>query len=189
MENVAEVEPAGIVSVEGVLAAVAFELESDITAPLPIAGPDNATIPELDCPLETELGVTDRLEMPTTDGVIVTPKPSLTPLYEAVRLTWVDVVTLPAVAVKVPELPPCGIVIDDGRVTFAGDAARDIVAPPLGAASVRDRVHENPVRDFTDVVLQEKPFKPAGCAIVTVPAAVDAGSDHPAPSTANGFAS
>jgi hypothetical protein len=191
MDNVAEVEPAGIDTVEGTLTAVVFELESDITAPL-LAGPESVTVAVLDCPLEIELGLRDRLESlgaDWVDGVMVTPKPSLTPPYDAVNSIGVEVVTLPAVALKVAEFPPCGIVIDNGRVTSPGDALRAIVAPPLGAACVRDTVQENPASDRTDVELQEKPFKPADCPIVTIPGVVDTGSDHPALSAANGFAS
>lgn len=94
--------------------------------------------------------------------MIVSPKPSFTPPYEAVNSTSVEVATLPAVPLNVPEVPPCGIVIDDGTVTSDGEATRDIVAPPLGAAIVRATVHEKPESAVTDVEVQENPFKPAG---------------------------
>ena len=77
--NVAEVEPCGIVTVEGTLAAAVFELESEtVTPPLPAAAV-RLTVPVPDWPLTMVLGLTDTLLSAAGGGLIVTPNVAFTP--------------------------------------------------------------------------------------------------------------
>lgn len=187
--NVADVEPFATVTLEGILAALVLELDREIKV-AEVAGPESVTVPVLDCPLEIAFGLTDTLESAgavCVGGATVTPNPSLTPAYEADNCTGVELVTVPAVALNVADVEPCATDTDDGIVTSAGEALRVAVAPPLGAAAVRETVQENPAPDTTEVELHENPFSAAGCAIDTRPSVVEAGSDHPVASTARGF--
>jgi hypothetical protein len=59
--NVAEVEPAGTVTLGGTLAAVVLELESETDTPPVPAAAVKVTVPVPVCPLAIELGLTERL--------------------------------------------------------------------------------------------------------------------------------
>ena len=77
--NVAEVDPCGMVTVAGTLAAVEFELESDtVTPPLPAAAV-RLTVPVPDWPLTIVLGLTDMLLSAAAGGLIVTANLALAP--------------------------------------------------------------------------------------------------------------
>ena len=99
----------------------------------------------------------------------VKPNVSLAPAKDAVKVTEVGVVTLPAVTENVVEREPCGTVAVEGMPTSAGDAFKLMVAPPLPGAEVRATVQVDPTAGLTAVGLQENPFKLGVCAIVTVP--------------------
>ena len=77
--NVAEVEPCGMLTVEGTLAAAEFELESEtVTPPLPAAAV-RLTVPVPDWPLTIVLGLTDTLLSAPGSGLMVRPNVALTP--------------------------------------------------------------------------------------------------------------
>ena len=90
----------------GTLAAVVFELEREtVTPPLPAAAV-RFTVPVPVRPLVIVPGLTETLLKAAGAGLTVTPKVAEAPAYEAVRVTGVGVVTLPAVAEKVVEVDP-----------------------------------------------------------------------------------
>lgn len=95
--NVAELAPCGMVTEAGTLAAEEFELESVTTAPPPPATPVRLIVPVPDCPLMMVLGETETPPSVAGGGFTVTAKVSLAPEYEAVNVTVVGVLTLPAV--------------------------------------------------------------------------------------------
>ena len=102
--KVAEVCPCGIVTVAGTLAAVVLELESDtMTPPLPAAAV-RLTVPVADPPLAIVLELTVRLLSAGGGGLTVIPNVALTPVYEAVRVTEVAELTVPAVTVNVADV-------------------------------------------------------------------------------------
>ena len=71
----------------------------------------------------------------------------------------------------------------------AEDELNATVAPPLGAATVNATVQDDPPGGVTDIGLHEKPFKPDGCRIVTVPSLVKVDKDVPVESADPAFAS
>jgi hypothetical protein len=77
--NVAEVEPAGTVTLAGTPAAVALELESVTTMPPVPAAVVRLTVPVPVWPLTIVLGLTDTLLSAAAGGVMVTPKVLFTP--------------------------------------------------------------------------------------------------------------
>ena len=84
------------------------------------------------------------------------------PPKEAVRLTWVGVVTVPAVAGNVVEVEPVGTVTVDGTIAPAGAEFKETVAPLPVAADAKLMVHVEPVDGLIDVGLQDNPLTPAG---------------------------
>ena len=78
-ENVADVEPCGTVTLEGTLAAVVLELESDTATPPVPAAAVRLTVPVPDWPLTIVLGLTETLLSAAGGGVTVTPNVALTP--------------------------------------------------------------------------------------------------------------
>jgi len=135
--KVAEVCPCGTVTEPGMLAAELLELESATeTPPLPAADV-SVTVPVAVPPLAMVLEFTERLLRAGGGGLTVTPKVLLTLEYEAVKVTDVAELTVPAVTVKVAEVCPCA------TVTVAGTLAADVLElesaiamPPLPAADV-----------------------------------------------------
>jgi len=77
--NEAELEPDGMVTVEGTLAAVALELESDTETPLVPAAEVRLTVPVPVCPLAMVLGLTEILLRAGGAGLTVMPKVVFTP--------------------------------------------------------------------------------------------------------------
>jgi hypothetical protein len=77
------VEPCGTVTIEGTLAAVVLELESDTSTPPVPAAAVRLTVPVPDWPLTTVLGLTETLLSvigdATAGGLTVTPNVLLTP--------------------------------------------------------------------------------------------------------------
>jgi hypothetical protein len=77
--NVADVEPCATVTLEGTLAAVVLELESDtVTPPVPAAAV-RLTVPVPVWPLTIVLGLTETLLSAADGGAIKTPNVLLTP--------------------------------------------------------------------------------------------------------------
>ena len=77
--NVAEVDPAGTVTLAGTLAAVPLELESVTTAPPVPAAAVRVTVPVPVWPLTIVLGLTETLLSAASGGVMVTPNVAFTP--------------------------------------------------------------------------------------------------------------
>ena len=77
--NVVEVEPWGTVTLEGTVAAVVLELESDTTTPPVPAADVRLTVPVPDLPLTIVLGLTEILLKAGDGGLTVTPKVAFTP--------------------------------------------------------------------------------------------------------------
>src|SRR5260370_36848436 len=69
-------------------------------------------------------------------GLMVTPNVSLTPRYEAVKVSGVGTDTVGAVMLNGLAVVPGGIVRVDGKFAPAGDELRVIVAPEAGAGAV-----------------------------------------------------
>ena len=75
----AEFAPCGIVTVEGTLAAVLFELESAIVAPPVPAAAVRETVPVPDWPLTMVLGLTETVLRAPGNGLTVTPNVMFAP--------------------------------------------------------------------------------------------------------------
>ena len=102
--NVAEVWPCATVTEAGTVAAEVLELESDTeTPPLPAAWV-RVTVPVAVPPLAMVLELTERPLSAGGGGLTVTPKVLLTLEYEAVKVTEVAELTVPAVTVNVAEV-------------------------------------------------------------------------------------
>ena len=76
--NVAVAEPWGIVTLEGTLAAVLLELESDTIAPPVPAAAVRVTVPVPVLPLTIVLGFTETLLNAAGTGVMVRPNVAFT---------------------------------------------------------------------------------------------------------------
>jgi hypothetical protein len=77
--NEAEVEPCGMVTLAGTLAAAVLELESETATPPVPAAVVRLTTPVAVRPLTIVLGLTETLLRAAAGGLIVTPKVALTP--------------------------------------------------------------------------------------------------------------
>jgi hypothetical protein len=77
--NVADVEPCATVTLEGTLAAVVLELESDTATPPVPAAAVRLTVPVPDWPLTIVLGLTETLLSAAGGGLTVTPNVTLAP--------------------------------------------------------------------------------------------------------------
>ena len=135
--KVAEVWPWATVTEAGTLAAELLELESATeTPPLPAADV-SVTVPVAVPALAIVEEFTERLLRAGGGGLTVIPKVLLTLEYEAVKVTDVAELTVPAVTVKVAEVCPCGTVTEAG--TLAAELLElesDTAMPPLPAADV-----------------------------------------------------
>lgn len=106
------------------------------------------------------LGLTERLLSAAATGFTVIPNVAVTPEYEAVSVTEVEVVTVPVVTENVAEVEPCGTVTEAGTLTAAFGLESDTTAPPEGAAEAKVTV---PVPDWpltmeagdTEILLSE----------------------------------
>ena len=77
--KVDDVEPWGTVTLEGTVAAVVLELESDTTTPPVPAADVRVTVPVPVKPPVMVLGLTERLLRAAGAGLTVSPKVALTP--------------------------------------------------------------------------------------------------------------
>lgn len=138
--KVPEIAPCATVTLAGTLAAPVLELESETVAPPVPAAVVKLTVPVAVLPLTIVLGLTDTL-LSAADaggGLMVTPDVTLAPEYVAVKVTEVDVLTVPALTVNVPEVAPCGIVtLEETLAATLLELESDTTTPPLGAACVR----------------------------------------------------
>ena len=136
--NVAEVEPAGTVTLDGTVAAVVLELESEIATPPVAAAEVRVTVPVADWPLMIVPGLTETLLSTAVGGLMVTPNVAFTPEYDAVKVAGVEELTVPAVTVNVAEVEPAGTVTLDGTVAAVVlELDSDTATPPVPAAEVR----------------------------------------------------
>jgi hypothetical protein len=69
----------------------------------------------------------------------------LTPEEDAVKVAWVQTLTVPADTVNVAEVAPCGTVTVDGTLTAPLELESDTTTPPIPAAVVRVTI---PVPDW-----------------------------------------
>ena len=122
-------------------------------------------------------------------GYITRPKVSLTPKYEAVRVTGVCTGTDWKKTLNAVDVAPAGIVTVGGTVAEPADEAKAIVAPEAGAGAVNATLHVDPAGGVTDIGRQVKPFKPGGCWIVTRAPLLEVNNDVPVESAASGFES
>ena len=136
--KVAEVCPCATVTEAGTVAAEVLELDSDTeTPPLPAADV-KVTVPVAVPPLAIVLELTERLLSAGGGGLTVTPKVLLTLEYEAVKVTDVAELTVPAVTVKVAEVWPWATVTEAGTLAAELLELESATAmPPLPAADVR----------------------------------------------------
>jgi len=104
--NVVELAPCATVTDVGTLAAPEFELESVTTAPPEGAAAVSVTVPVADWPPTIVPELTETLLSTAGTGLTVRANVMLTPVYEAVRVAGVEILTLPAVTVKAAEVEP-----------------------------------------------------------------------------------
>ena len=182
--KVCVVVPCGTVTDAGRVAAFVLELVSVTVAPGGAAAPDNVRVPAPVVPLTIVDGVTTRLLGTTGAGLTVTPVVTLTPENEAVIVTAVATLTVPAVRMNVVEVEPAGTVTLAGIVAPAGDELSATVAPPVNAADDRLTVQIAPPDGDTEVGLHATLLKPGVCEIVMVPFVADTGTAVPLASAA-----
>jgi hypothetical protein len=144
----------------GTGAAVEFELARVTTAPPVGAAAVSVTVTVEVCPLVTAAGFVVRLLSAVDGGLIVRPKPWLTPLSAAVIVSEVEVVTDFGVAVKVVVAAPWSTVTLAGTVTTPAAVDRATTVPPTGAAEVSAIVHVETAGAARVVGTQESPFSP-----------------------------
>lgn len=141
--NVAEYEPAAIVTVAGTAALLLFEARLTINPPLG-AGPVSVAVPVEALPPVTVVGASES-ELKVA-GVI--PKVALSEVVPrvAVRVAVVDAVTDEVVTVNVVLLAPCGMVTVVGTPAFEllEDTATFTPAPEAGPDKVRVPVDVEP---------------------------------------------
>jgi hypothetical protein len=89
------------------------------------------------------------------------------------------VLTVPAVAEKVVEVDPCGIVTEAGTFAAAEEELRPMVAPPLRADEVSATVQVDPTDGVSVVGLHEILLKAGVWRIVTVPPVAEVGIPVP----------
>jgi hypothetical protein len=168
--KVAEVDPCGTVTLDGTLAAVVLELESETTTPPVPAASVRVTVPVPAWPLTIVLGLTETLLRTAGGGATVRPKVAFTPEYEAVRVAPVDALTVPVLTVKVAEVEPCGTVTLEGALAAVVlELESDTATPPVPAASVRVTVPV-PVCPLTIVLgLTKTPLRTAGGGLTVTP--------------------
>lgn len=167
--KVADVDPAATVTLAGTVAALVFELESDtVTPPVPAASV-RLTVPVPVRPLIIVVGLTETLLRAAGGGLTVTPNVVVAPENEAVSVTGVAVLTLPAVTENVVEVEPCGTVTVAGTFAAAGDALIPIAAPPLSAADVSVTVQVEPTVGVNDVGVHTRLLRAGVCPMATVP--------------------
>ncbi len=140
-ENFAELLCLATLTAEGTFRTAGLELARD-TVMAALAAALRITSPTPEFPLKSLAGLTETLLIlspaPAGGGSTVTLNVLLRPKYEAVNVTDVVVLTVPAVTVNVLEVWPCGTVTVTGTPAAAVlELESDTAAPPLPAAVVR----------------------------------------------------
>jgi hypothetical protein len=136
--KVAEVEPCGTITLDGTVAALVLELNSDTeTPPLPAAAV-RLIVPVPVALLAIVLGLIETPLSAPGNGLTVTPKVVLVPKEVAVKVTGVEAVTVPVVAVKPTEVDPCKTVTLEGTCKAAVlELDSETVTPLAPAAEVK----------------------------------------------------
>jgi hypothetical protein len=183
-EKVCDVEPCGTLTETGTEATFELELERVTTAPPEPAGVDSVTVPDPEFPLMIVDGVTEMPVRATGAGLTVRPVVTFAPENEAVMVTGVATLTLPAVTGNVAEVAPWVTVTLPGTFAPAGEELNATVAPPPKAPEVSFTLHVEPADGDTEVGLQETLLKLGVCWIVTVPLLAETGIAAPAASAA-----
>lgn len=146
--NVALVNPAATVTLDGTVATEVLLLESAITAPPAGAGPLSVTVPVEELPPARldALNVADA----RTGGMTVIELVCVAPLRTAEITVVVAVATGLVLIVNVVLVAPSGIVTVAGTLTAGLLLDKDTTAPPVGAAAFIATV---PVGEFPPVTL------------------------------------
>jgi hypothetical protein len=95
-------------------------------------------------------------------------------------VTGVATVTLAAVAAKVTDVEPEGMVTDEGTLAAVGEAEIPIAAPPLGAGAVSVTVQVDPAEGLMDAGLHERLLRAAIWRMLTVAPLTVVGIEVPA---------
>ncbi|HUA85830.1 MAG TPA: hypothetical protein VMB85_18350 [Bryobacteraceae bacterium] len=162
--KVAEVAPAATVTLAGTFAALVLELDNDTVAPPEGAAEVSVTLPVFDSPFVSVLELTLMLlsVAAAAAGSIVRPAVLLAPEYDAVSVTEVAVLTVPAVIANVAEVDPAATVKLAGTLAAElFELDNDTTAPPEGAAELSVTV---PVPDCPLVSVLELTVTPVNAA-------------------------
>ena len=162
--KVAVVEPAGTVTLAGTGSTpVLFELRVTKAPPVGAAAL-TVTVPVVEPPGATEVGLNDRVAIVSGATVTVALWEEL--LYEAVTETWVDAATEDeAVAVKVAVVRPAPISTVDGTASMlALPELRPTKTPPVGAAALTVMVPVVGAPEAIEVGLNDK-LETATCTV------------------------
>jgi hypothetical protein len=131
MLKIAEVAPAGTVTVAGTVAA-ALELVKATTAPPGGAGPFRYTLLAVDGTPPTN-AVGDRYSDDNATGLTISVPGLVTPPYAAEIVTLVAAATFVVFTVKVAVVAPAATVTVAGTVAAALELVKATTAPPDGA--------------------------------------------------------
>ena len=154
--NVAEVAPAGTVTVAGTVPTAVLLLDSDTTVPPAGAALDSVTVPVDGAGEVTVVGFSVSVESAgglavsgaAAGGGLIVKVAFAEPLSVAVMIALVTVATVSVVTVKVPEVAPAGSVIKLGTLALAllldNVTRRWGVVPAAGAESVTVPMEEAP---------------------------------------------
>ncbi len=129
--NVAEVEPAGTVTVPGTVALVELEFKVTLAPPGP-AAPFSVTVPVEGLPPVTDVGETVKLS--SVAGLMVSVPVFVDPPCVPWMVAVVTEETALVVTVKVAEVAPADTVTDAGTVALVVLLESDTVVPPGPAA-------------------------------------------------------
>lgn len=134
MVKVADVAPAGTVTLAGTVPRVVDEDARVTTAPPVGAALVNVTVPVTGTPPVTAVTMVVRVDKTATGGVTVTVAVPLEPLVEAVMVAFVLATTEPAVTVKVAVRAPAATVTETGTLATAALLDERLTTfPPTGA--------------------------------------------------------
>ena len=132
--NVADVEPAGMVTVAGTAATAVFELVRYTSSPPAGAAVLRVTVPTEEIPATTVVGL--RLN-PVGRGEVAVSTPVAFALVEAETTVSTSFGTAAVVAVNVAVLAPAATVTEAGTDTTGADAVNVTTVPPEGAGPLR----------------------------------------------------
>jgi len=167
--NVVELAPAGIVTVDDVLALVLLEVTVTVSPPAG-AGPFRVKVPVEDVPPITEAGLT--VTPVRVAGLMVRVAVTDVPFRVAVIVADVDVATAVVVIVAVAEVAPAGTTMVAGGVALPLLEVNVMVSPPAGAGPFKVTVAVDDVPPITEVGLTVIEVITAGVTVSVVVTAV-----------------